>query len=57
MTPPGAATCGVIEALGALLTAGDVIVDGGNSDFRDTRRLAVGLQAHGITLGYELITG
>jgi 6-phosphogluconate dehydrogenase len=50
MTPPGNATENVITALKALLAAGDIVVDGGNSDFRDSRRRSTDLKARGITL-------
>ncbi|SFQ02482.1 6-phosphogluconate dehydrogenase [Variovorax sp. PDC80] len=50
MTPPGQGTCALIETLGAMLAEGDTIVDGGNSDFRDTRRLAAALRERGVTL-------
>jgi 6-phosphogluconate dehydrogenase len=48
MTPPGAPTLGLIGTLSSLLDAGDLIVDGGNSDFRDSRRLAAELKAKDI---------
>ena len=48
MTPPGEATEAVLAALKAVLGAGDLVVDGGNSDFRDSRRRAAELQALGI---------
>jgi 6-phosphogluconate dehydrogenase len=38
MIPAGDPTEQTIEKLGALLTAGDVVVDGGNSNFRDSIR-------------------
>ena len=40
MVPAGAITDGTIAALTPLLTAGDTIIDGGNSNYRDTQRRA-----------------
>lgn len=48
MTPPGAATSALIRALSSLLSADDLVVDGGNSDFRDSRKLAAELKDKGI---------
>jgi 6-phosphogluconate dehydrogenase len=48
MTPPGAPTITLIKTLSSLLSEGDMIVDGGNSDFRDSRRLSSELKAKGI---------
>jgi 6-phosphogluconate dehydrogenase len=48
MTPPGAPTIELVRMLSALLSAGDLIVDGGNSDFRDSRQLASELKAKDI---------
>ncbi|WP_050747810.1 NAD(P)-binding domain-containing protein [Sodalis glossinidius] len=50
MTPPGDATEGTLDALLALLENGDIVVDGGNSDFSDTLRRSARLREHGITL-------
>lgn len=50
MTPPGEATENAIAELAALLTSGDIVVDGGNSDFRDTLRRSARLREKGITL-------
>ncbi len=44
MVPAGAPTNDTIEALAGLLSAGDLVVDGGNSNFRDSQR-------HGELLG------
>jgi len=44
MVPSGGPTADTIEALAALLAAGDLVIDGGNSNFRHS-------QAHGATLG------
>jgi len=43
MVPAGAATAATIDALAGLLSPGDLVVDGGNSNFRDS-------QAHGAAL-------
>jgi 6-phosphogluconate dehydrogenase len=48
MVPAGEATDAQIAALRPFLEAGDVLVDGGNADFRDTRRRAAELEAAGI---------
>jgi len=43
MVPAGAITDGTIDALVPLLAAGDSIIDGGNSNYRDTQRRAAAL--------------
>jgi 6-phosphogluconate dehydrogenase len=48
MVPAGAITDGTITALTPLLAAGDTIIDGGNSNYRDTQRRAAALKPHGI---------
>ncbi len=48
MVPAGAATESVIQELGERLAPGDVVVDGGNSNFRDSMRRAEALAARGI---------
>jgi 6-phosphogluconate dehydrogenase len=48
MVPAGAITDGTITALTPLLAAGDCIIDGGNSNYRDTQRRAAALKPHGI---------
>src|SRR4051812_7852604 len=48
MVPAGNATEGVITELSKLLSPGDLIVDGGNSYYKDTLRRADGLGKHGI---------
>ena len=48
MVPAGAITDGTITALTPLLAAGDTIIDGGNSNYRDTQRRAAALGPHGI---------
>ncbi|CAJ0995667.1 hypothetical protein SODG_000720 [Sodalis praecaptivus] len=50
MTPPGEATEHAIAEVAALLTSGDIVVDGGNSDFRDMLRCSARLREKGITL-------
>jgi 6-phosphogluconate dehydrogenase len=48
MVPAGAITDGTITALTPLLAAGDTVVDGGNSNYRDTQRRAAALKSHGL---------
>jgi 6-phosphogluconate dehydrogenase len=48
MLPAGAATHAMIDRLAALLGAGDVLVDGGNSWYRDSLRHADALGSRGI---------
>ncbi len=48
MVPAGQATEGVISGLAALLSADDLIIDGGNSYYKDTVRRAQGLTTRGI---------
>jgi 6-phosphogluconate dehydrogenase len=48
MVPAGDPTEQTIARLGGLLESGDVVVDGGNSNFRDSMRRAAELQARGI---------
>ncbi len=50
MVPAGAITDGTIAALVPRLAAGDTIIDGGNSNYKDTMRRAREVAAHG--LGY-----
>jgi 6-phosphogluconate dehydrogenase len=50
MVPSGEAVDRTIENLLPLLTPGDVVVDGGNSNFRDTTRRAAMLKAHGLAM-------
>jgi 6-phosphogluconate dehydrogenase len=45
---PAAVVDGVVDALAPLLAAGDVIIDGGNSYYRDDIRRAAALAARGI---------
>ena len=48
MVPAGAATEGVVNELAGLLSAGDVIIDGGNSFYKDDMRRAEALRPKGI---------
>jgi len=48
MVPAGDATEGAYATLLGLLEAGDVLVDGGNSNFRDSQRRAAGAREYGI---------
>jgi 6-phosphogluconate dehydrogenase len=71
MVPAGAATQGVVDELTGLLSAGDVVVDGGNSRWTDDQTRAEQLAAKGIgfvdagvsggvwglTNGYALMVG
>ncbi|MDN4473758.1 phosphogluconate dehydrogenase (NAD(+)-dependent, decarboxylating) [Demequina zhanjiangensis] len=49
MVPAGEVTEGVISRLAAVLEPGDVIIDGGNSYYRDDLRHAAALAEHGIS--------
>jgi 6-phosphogluconate dehydrogenase len=46
--PSGAATDELVTQLGGILERGDVIVDAGNSNFRDSQRRAAEMEGHGI---------
>ena len=48
MVPAGDPTEQMVSSVAALLTAGDVIIDGGNSNFKDDVRRASALKAKGI---------
>jgi 6-phosphogluconate dehydrogenase len=50
MVPAGAPTEETLHALAALLAPGDILVDGGNSNYKDTVRRAETLQAQGVRL-------
>jgi 6-phosphogluconate dehydrogenase len=50
MVPAGAPVDATIDGLLPLLTPGDVVIDGGNSNFHDTRRRAERLAAQGFHL-------
>jgi 6-phosphogluconate dehydrogenase len=49
MVPAGAPTESTVASLGSLLSAGDTIIDGGNTNFHDDRRRAEALASKGIT--------
>ncbi|MEC9197155.1 MAG: NADP-dependent phosphogluconate dehydrogenase [Pseudomonadota bacterium] len=48
MTPAGSATDAMIDDLKPLLSAGDTLIDAGNSDFHDTRRRTEQLEEAGF---------
>jgi 6-phosphogluconate dehydrogenase len=48
MVPAGGATQATVEELASVMTVGDVIIDGGNSYYKDTIRLATQLKPRGI---------
>ena len=48
MVPAGDATESTVNALAPLLSAGDIVIDGGNSNFHDDVRRAEALATHGI---------
>ncbi len=50
MVPSGAATEETILAVADLLDENDIVIDGGNSNYRDTQRLAALLSAQGVHL-------
>lgn len=50
MVPSGNPTEGTIAALADVLERGDVVVDGGNSHYRDSQRRGADLLRHGIGL-------
>jgi 6-phosphogluconate dehydrogenase len=50
MVPAGDITTGVIEDLGKTLDSGDIVIDGGNSYYRDDMLHAKILSEHGIRL-------
>ena len=71
MVPSGAATEAVVDELSGLLSAGDVIIDGGNTFYKDDIRRAAALHAKalhyvdvgtsggvwGLAEGYSLMIG
>ncbi len=71
MVPSGGPTQGVIDQLSTLLSPGDLVVDGGNSNFHDSERRGAQLKERGIlfvdagtsggvwglTVGYCLMCG
>ena len=48
MLPAGEATEAAIGALADLLQAGDTVLEGGNSHYKDSLRRAASLRSHGI---------
>jgi 6-phosphogluconate dehydrogenase len=50
MVPSGGATQATLDALAELLDPGDTVVDGGNSNFRDTRRRVADFGRLGVNL-------
>jgi 6-phosphogluconate dehydrogenase len=48
MVQAGAATDAVIDEIAPHLDAGDVLIDGGNANFRDTQRRHASLAEHGV---------
>jgi 6-phosphogluconate dehydrogenase len=50
MVPAGKITDGTVDALAGLLSPGDVVIDGGNSNYKDTLRRAAALA--GRRIGY-----
>jgi 6-phosphogluconate dehydrogenase len=50
MVPAGEATEETVRALAALLAPGDVVVDGGNSNYQETMRRAASLREAGVQL-------
>lgn len=50
MVPAGDLTESLLNELGELLTDGDTVVDGGNSNYKDTQRRATQLEEKGISL-------
>ncbi len=48
MVPAGTATEATLEALSTLLSGGDTVIDGGNSNYKDTLRHAAWLESKGI---------
>ena len=50
MVPAGEATNSTITTLAGLFESGDVIIDGGNSNYKETAPLVAQLASHGIAL-------
>jgi 6-phosphogluconate dehydrogenase len=48
MVPAGEATQQTLNALSPLLAQGDLVIDGGNSNYRDSQRRAKALAQHGL---------
>jgi len=49
MLPSGEPTESTIVALAALLEPGDTVIDGGNSNYKDSQRRAIALASQGLT--------
>ncbi|MFQ5615753.1 MAG: NAD(P)-binding domain-containing protein, partial [Anaerolineales bacterium] len=47
MVPAGAPTEDTVDALSEIMSAGDIIIDGGNSNYKDTMRRAAALKEKG----------
>ena len=50
MVPAGAPTQTTVDSLGDLLGPGDIVIDGGNSNYKETQARSTQLAARGITL-------
>ena len=50
MLPAGDVTASTLQELGGLLSKGDIVIDGGNSNFNDTLRRAAEFASQGIHL-------
>ncbi len=50
MVPAGKATQGVIDEIALRLAAGDTLIDGGNSNFKDSADRAAALATRGVAL-------
>ncbi|MGA2530867.1 MAG: phosphogluconate dehydrogenase (NAD(+)-dependent, decarboxylating) [Acidimicrobiales bacterium] len=48
MVPSGKATDDTVSALGGLFEAGDIVIDGGNSNFKEAAPYAARLAEHGV---------
>jgi 6-phosphogluconate dehydrogenase len=57
MLPAGELTWGAIDDLSAILDAGDLVIDGGNSDFRDAPRHVEKLDARGVRFADVGVSG
>jgi 6-phosphogluconate dehydrogenase len=49
MLPAGEATEGILAKIAPQLAAGDIVIDGGNSNYRDSQRRARDFAAQGVT--------
>lgn len=50
MVPAGGPTQATIDELATLLSSGDIVIDGGNSNYKQTQARAAALEEKGITL-------